>query len=84
MTNQNLSLAAGFVQIEAFTLPVYLTVILHSMNNRGYISLYTYISILMYTYICILNHHVCQQNLPNTNTIAALSISSAGSSKQLL
>lgn len=45
MTNQNLSLAAGFVQIEAFTLPVCLTAIPHSMNNRGYISLYTYISI---------------------------------------
>lgn len=41
MTNQNLSLAIGFVQIEVFTVPVCLTVILHSMEDQVYISLYT-------------------------------------------
>lgn len=50
MRNQNLSLETGFVQIELFTLPVCVTVILHSMNNHVCISLYRYIIIYIYVF----------------------------------
>lgn len=45
MTNQNLSLAPGFTQIEVFTVPVCLIIILHSMEDQALISLYTSMSI---------------------------------------
>lgn len=38
MKNQNLSLATGFLQIEVLTVPVCLTVILHSMEYQVNIS----------------------------------------------